>query len=204
VKIAALGIANAMLSFGLLMTEAHANETETSQPPPAWVDLRLNFTAQPVVGIARGLEPSASSWMQQVAAGLTLGTGLDKHRSNRTGFDHWQIQLELNQFTGNPKLNEQLGTDYPLQSLVVVPTGTWITKASLERIEGENKIDWSMNAGVISIENNAMEISALDYYTNHTLNTPYNVSIIGLPITPLVALGWHTNNSGASITRTTT
>jgi porin len=105
VKIAALGIANAMLSFGLLMTEAHANETETSQPPPAWVDLRLNFTAQPVVGIAGGLEPSASSWMQQVAAGLTLGTGLDKHRSNWTGFDHWQIQLELNQFTGNPKLN---------------------------------------------------------------------------------------------------
>jgi porin len=42
---------------------------------------------------------------------------------------------------------------------------------------------------VISIENNAMEIPALDYYTNHTLNTPYNVSIIGLPITPLVALG---------------
>jgi porin len=75
----------------------------------------------------------------------------------------------------------------------VVPTGTWITQASLERLEGEN---------------NAMEIPALDYYTNHTLNTPYNVSIIGLPITPLVALGaqlgWHTNNSGASITRTTT
>lgn len=71
----------------------------------------------------------------------------------------------------------------------MVPTGTWITQASLERIEGENKIDWSMNAGVISIENNVMEIPALDYYTNYTLNTPYNVSIIGHPITPLVALG---------------
>lgn len=189
-----------MLSFGLLMTEAHANEAETSQPPPAWVDLTLDFTAQPVVGIAGGLEPSASSWMQQVAAGLTIGTGLNKHRSNWTGFDHWQIQLELNQFTGNPKLNEQLGTDYPLQSLVV-PTGTWITQASLERIEGENKIDWSMNAGVISIENNAMEIPALDYYTNYTLNTPYNASIIGLPITPLVALGaqigWHHEQLGS-------
>ena len=199
-KITALSIANAVLSLGLLMTEAHANETETSRPPPAWVDLTLDFTAQPVVGIAGGLEPSASSWMQQVAAGLTLGTGLNKNRSNWTGFDHWQIQLELNQFTGNPKLNEQLGTDYPLQSLVV-PTGTWITQASLERIEGENKIDWSMNAGVISIENNVMEIPALDYYTNYTLNTPYNVSIIGLPIAPLVALGaqigWHHKQLGS-------
>jgi len=177
-----------MLSFGLLMTEAHANETETSQPPPAWVDLTLDFTAQPVVGIAGGLEPSASSWMQQVAAGLTLGTGLNKNRSNWTSLDHWQIQLELSQFTGNSKLNKELGTYYPLQSLVN-PTGTWITQASLERIEGENEIDWSMNAGLISKGNYVMEIPALDYYTNYTLTTPYNLSITGLPATPLVATG---------------
>ena len=46
-----------------------------------------------------------------------------------------------------------------------------------------------MNAGVISIGNNAMEIPALNYYTNYTLNTPYNLSVIGLPITPLTSLG---------------
>ena len=126
--------------------------------------------------------------MQQVALGLTLGTGINKNRSSWTGLDHWQIQLELSQFAGNPNLNEQLGTEYPLQSLVT-PTGTWITQASLERIEGDNKIDWSMNAGVIAIGNNLLDIPALDYYTNYTLNTPYNLSIIGYPIMPLTAPG---------------
>ncbi|MBC8168398.1 MAG: carbohydrate porin [Synechococcus sp.] len=126
--------------------------------------------------------------MQQVAAGLTLGTGLNKNRSSWTAIDHWQIQLELSQFAGNPNLNEQLGTEYPLQSLVS-PTGTWITQASLERVEGNNKIDWSLNAGVISIGDDLMEIPALNYYINDTLNTPYNLSVTGLPIAPLTATG---------------
>ena len=181
-------VANAMLSFGLWITGAQASEAEPSRPQTDWIDLNLDFTAQPVVGVAGGQDPSSSSWFQQVAAGLTLGTGLNKSRSNWTGLDHWQIQLELSQFAGNLNLSEQLGTEYPLQSLVN-PLGTWITNASLERIEGEKKIDWSMNAGVIAIGNNTMEIPALNYYTNYTLNTPYNLSVIGLPITPLTSLG---------------
>ena len=181
-------VANAMLSFGLWITGAQASEAEPSRPQTDWIDLNLDFTAQPVAGVAGGQDPSSSSWLQQVAAGLTLGTGLNKSRSNWTGLDHWQIQLELSQFAGNLNLSEQLGTEYPLQSLVN-PLGTWITNASLERIEGEKKVDWSMNAGVISIGNNAMEIPALNYYTNYTLNTPYNLSVIGLPIMPLTSLG---------------
>ena len=181
-------VANAMLSFGLWITGAQASEAEPSRPQTDWIDLNLNFTAQPLVGVAGGQDPSSSSWLQQVAAELTLGTGLNKSRSNWTGLDHWQIQLELSQFAGNLNLSEQLGTEYPLQSLVN-PLGTWITNASLERIEGEKKVDWSMNTGVISIGNNAMEIPALNYYTNYTLNTPYNLSVIGLPIMPLTSLG---------------
>jgi porin len=46
-----------------------------------------------------------------------------------------------------------------------------------------------MNAGVITIGNNLMEIPAIDYYTNYTLNTPYNLSVIGYPVTPLTAPG---------------
>ena len=176
------------MSSGLFFTGAQANDAETSRPQPRWIDFNLDFIAQPVVGVGGGIEPSSSSWMQQVAAGLTLGTGLYKNRSNWTGLDHWQIQLELSQFAGNPNLNEQLGTEYPLQSLVT-PTGMWITQASLERIEGNKKIDWSMNAGVIAIGNNLMEIPALDYYTNYTLDTPYNLSVIGYPIMPLSAPG---------------
>ncbi|MDB4677645.1 carbohydrate porin [Synechococcus sp. AH-551-A21] len=176
------------MSSGLFFTGAQANVAETSRPQPRWIDFNLDFIAQPVVGVGGGIEPSSSSWMQQVAAGLTLGTGFYKNRSNWTGLDHWQIQLELSQFAGNPNLNEQLGTEYPLQSLVT-PTGMWITQASLERIEGNKKIDWSMNAGVIAIGNNLMEIPALDYYTNYTLDTPYNLSVIGYPIMPLSAPG---------------
>ena len=176
------------MSSGLFFTGAQANDAETSRPQPRWIDFNLDFIAQPVVGVGGGIEPSSSSWMQQVAAGLTLGTGLYKNRNSWTGLDHWQIQLELSQFAGNPNLNEQLGTEYPLQSLVT-PTGMWITQASLERIEGNKKIDWSMNAGVIAIGNNLMEIPALDYYTNYTLDTPYNLSVIGYPIMPLSAPG---------------
>ena len=176
------------MSSGLFFTGAQANDAEKSRPQPRWIDFNLDFIAQPVVGVGGGIEPSSSSWMQQVAAGLTLGTGLNKNRSSWTGLDHWQIQLELSQFAGNPNLNEQLGAEYPLQSLVT-PTGMWITQASLERIEGNKKIDWSMNAGVIAIGNNLMEIPALDYYTNYTLDTPYNLSVIGYPIMPLSAPG---------------
>ena len=111
-------VANAMLSFGLWITGAQASEAEPSRPKTDWIDLNLDFTAQPVVGVAGGQDPSSSSWFQQVAAGLTLGTGLNKNRSNWTGLDHWQIQLELSQFAGNLNLSEQLGTEYPLQSLV--------------------------------------------------------------------------------------
>ena len=126
--------------------------------------------------------------MQQVSAELTLGTGVNKNRRSWSAIDHWQIQLGLSQFAGNPNLSKQLETVYPLQSLVT-PTGTWITQASLERIEGDKKLDWSMNAGVITIGNNLMEIPAIDYYTNYTLNTPYNLSVIGYPVTPLTAPG---------------
>ena len=183
-------VANAILSFGLFFMGAQANDNdaEISRPKPKWIELNLDFTAQPALGVAGGLDPSSSSWMQQVAAGLTLGTGLNKNRSGWTAIDHWQIQLELSQFAGNPNLNEQLGTEYPLQSLVS-PTGTWITQASLERVEGNNKIDWSLNAGVISIGDDLMEIPELNYYINDTLNTPYNLSVTGLPIAPLTATG---------------
>ena len=85
-------VANAILSSWLFFTEAQANDAETSLPQPQWIDFNLDFTAQPVVGVGGGLEASSSSWMQQVAAGLTVGTGLNKSQSSWAGFDHWQIQ----------------------------------------------------------------------------------------------------------------
>ena len=49
-----------------------------------------------------------------------------------------------------------------------------------------------MNTGVISTGNNAMEVPALNYYANYTLNTPHNLSVAGLPIMPLTSLGAQT------------
>ena len=80
----------------------------------------------------------------------------------------WNLQWEeLSQSRGNPELNEHLGKDDPLQSLVN-PTGMWITQASLERIEDENKIDRSMNDGATPTGNNVIKIPALNHYTNYS------------------------------------
>ena len=58
-----------------------------------------------------------------------------------------------------------------------------------------------MNAGVISVGNNLTEIPSLNYYINDTLNTPYNLSVTGLPIAPLAAtgaqIGWHHKQLGS-------
>jgi hypothetical protein len=47
-------VANAMLSFGLWITGAQASEAEPSRPQTDWIYLNLDFTAQPVVGVAGG------------------------------------------------------------------------------------------------------------------------------------------------------
>ena len=70
---------------------SHASKAEPPRPQPQWLDLNLDFTAQPVVGVSGGQDPSASSWMQQVSAELTLGTGLNKDPSNWTPLDHWHM-----------------------------------------------------------------------------------------------------------------
>ncbi len=184
-------IATCVLKLGLVFfmgTQASAGESGERHHQSDWINFNLELTAQPIVGISGGKKPSSSSWFQQLTAGLTLGRGLNKKPNTWTELDHWQLQVELNQYTGNPSLNEQLGSVYPLQDLVM-PVGTWITQASIERVQGTNEIDWSMHAGVISIEDNLLNIPALDHYVNYSLDTPYNISVVGLPISPLVAPG---------------
>ncbi len=181
-----------IMQLGLLFitgASVMADESFFNTDQPNWFEYNLELIAEPVLGESSGPNNfSASSWIQQISAGITLGTGLNKNRNDWSELDHWNVQVEFNQFTGNPSLNEQLGSVYPLQTLAS-PIGTWLTQASVERIEGEKQIDWSMKAGLISIEKDIMEIPVLNYYINSSLNTPYNVSIVGQPISPFIAPG---------------
>lgn len=78
---------------------------------PDWVDLSLDFTAEPMSGLSgEGKNSSSSSWFQQTSAVITLGTGMRKDPQLWNELDHWQVQVGLNQYEGNADLSEQLGS----------------------------------------------------------------------------------------------
>ena len=156
---------------------------------PDWVDLSLDFTAEPMSGLSgEGKNSSSSSWFQQTSAVITLGTGMRKDPQLWNELDHWQVQVGLNQYEGNADLSEQLGSFFPLQTLVN-PKGLWITKAALIKLATKKTIDWKFQAGVISFDDSIMRVPALDYYINYTINTPYNIAIVGYPVSPFSSLG---------------
>ena len=71
-------VANAMLSFGLWITGAQASEAEPSRPQTDWIDLNLDFTAQPVVGDAGGQDPSSSICYNKLPQGSPSGRASTK------------------------------------------------------------------------------------------------------------------------------
>ena len=156
---------------------------------PDWLDFSLDFTAEPMSGLSGGgKDPSSSSWFQQTSLGITLGTGLRKDPQFWNELDHWQVQVGFNQYEGNADLSEQLGSFFPLQTLVS-PQGFWITKAALIKVAKQKTIDWTFQAGVISFGDSIMRVPALDNYINYTINTPYNIAIVGFPVSPFSSLG---------------
>ena len=156
---------------------------------PDWLDLSLDFTAEPMSGLSgEGEDASSSSWFQQTSAVITLGTGVSKNTQSWNELDHWQVQVGLNHYEGNADLSEQLGSFFPLQALVN-PQGLWITKAALMKLATKKPIDWTFQAGVISFDDSIMRVPALDNYINATINTPYNIAILGYPVSPFSSLG---------------
>ena len=153
---------------------------------PDWVDFSIQFTSEPMGGIQGGLNPSASSWFQNTVVGLSLGSGLNKPEKNWKELDHWQVNLELTHQAGNPNLNTELGSAFPLQTLVN-PVGTWITAASVERNRGESW--WSASAGLLSMDPDFLVTPAMNSYINSTLNNTLNLLVVGLPINPFVTPG---------------
>ena len=159
---------------------------------PEWLDLSLNYTAEPMAGIAGGSSPSAASWYQAVVLDLSLSSGFGKNQHDWNELDHWQLNLQLTNDAGNPDLNTELGSAFTLQTLVN-PVGTWITEASAVRNRGQGW--WQAELGVMSLdpvmpgEPGFLSSPAMDSYISSVLNNTLNLLIPGVPIDPFVAPG---------------
>ena len=152
---------------------------------PGWIDLNLNLQAQPLANPSGGTEQSAS-WMQQLTLGAAFSSGLAKPADQWHEGDHWQANLQLMLFSGDPQLNAAIGAAYPLQS-TAHPTGLWLTEATIERRAGSGEL--ALKAGVFSLNPGFVSTPVLDQYVHSALNNTLNFNVDGPPINPYVAPG---------------
>lgn len=165
---------------------------------PNWIELDLDFTAEPLAAINPELQSNDSAaWMQQLVLSSKLSTGLSKPVEQWTELDHWSLAVQLTSFSGNPNLNLTLGTAFPLQT-VSHPIGVWLTEASLKRSAGSGTID--IKAGLLPLNPGFVEAPSLDNYIHSALNDTLNLLIPGLPINPFLAPGaeLHWRNAAGS------
>lgn len=152
---------------------------------PGWIDLNLNLEAQPLANPSGGTEQS-TSWMQQLTLGAAFSSGLAKPADQWHEGDHWQANLQLMLFSGDPQFNAAIGATYPLQS-TAHPTGLWLTEATIERRAGTGEL--ALKAGVFSLNPGFVMTPVLHQYVHSALNDTLNFNIDGLPINPYVAPG---------------
>ena len=185
--------------IGLSLVVASLQSSPTRAGPlqtwlqlPEWLDLSIDYTAEPMAGISGGANPSAASWYQAVVLDLSLSSGFGKTQQQWNELDHWQLNLQLTNDAGNPDLNTELGSAFTLQTLVN-PVGTWITEASVVRNRGESW--WQAELGVMSLdpvmagEPGFLSAPAMGSYISSVLNNTLNLLIVGVPIDPFVAPG---------------
>ena len=190
-------IRKALIGLTLLMASLHgapsrSGPLQTWLELPDWLDLSINYTAEPMAGIMGGANPSASSWYQAVVLDLSLSSGFGKSEQTWNELDHWQLNLQLTNDAGNPDLNTELGSAFTLQTLVN-PVGTWLTEASVVRNRGESW--WQAELGVMSLdpvmpgEPGFLSAPVMGNYISSVLNNTLNLLIVGVPIDPFVAPG---------------
>lgn len=150
-----------------------------------WIDLELQVVAEPMVNPAGGLS-SMGSWMQQSTASLKAGSGVNKNSSQWSEADHWQLNLELNHYAGNPLYGQEIGAIFPLQQ-VAQGDGFWMSEVSLQRKAGTGWL--GLKAGVLSLNPDFIAAPVLDYYVHSALNNTLNITINDLPINPYAAAG---------------
>jgi len=152
---------------------------------PPWLDVGLNFTAEPLGNPAGGTSQSAA-WIQQLAFDLEAGTGLNKERQQWKELDHWKVHAQLMLFSGDPFLNETIGAAFPLQT-ASHPIGLWPTELSLQRSRGNGPL--FVKAGIISVNPSFLEAPAYNNYIHSALNNTLNALVVGLPINPFASPG---------------
>lgn len=152
---------------------------------PAWMQLQLSVTAEPLFNPLGG-ERSAGSWIQQSTLNLDLSSGLTRRSNSWQELDHWQLSLTVNHDAGDAFYNSAVGALFPLQQ-VAYPAGFYLSELAIERQSGDGWL--SVKAGILPINPDFVEVPVLGNYVNSTFNNTLNINVEGLPINPYSAYG---------------
>jgi porin len=152
---------------------------------PTWMDLELQVVAEPMLNPAGGLS-TMGSWMQQSSASLSVGRGVNKDSANWSEADHWQLNLQVNHYAGNPLYGQEIGAIFPLQQ-VAHGDGFWMSELSLQRQAGTGWLGFK--AGVLALNPDFIAAPVFNYYVHSALNDTLNITINDLPINPYAAAG---------------
>ena len=152
---------------------------------PDWMQLELTYTAEPM-GNPLGGERHLAGWMGQTGLTLSLGPGLAQSSAQWREADHWQFNLNLNHYTGDPLYSLNIGALFPLQQ-IDYPTGALLSEASLSRSAGDGWL--ALRAGIVPLNPSFITAPVFDLYVHSAFNDTLNIALNGLPISPYGSLG---------------
>lgn len=151
---------------------------------PGWASVNLTFAAEPLAntgGLAR-----SGGWSQQLTLSAALSSGLDKDPSRWKEADHWQLTSQWTQANGRAGYGLDIGAAFPLQA-TDQPGGLWLTEASLERRSGLGPL--AIKGGLLPLNPDFVTLPVFGAYVHSVLNDTLNLSLLGLPLSPLLAPG---------------
>lgn len=152
---------------------------------PPWMELGVEFTAEPMGNPSGGLSQQ-SNWMQQTTASLAVGSGLAKPIKAWREVDHWRANVTLSHYSGDPNYAAQIGAQFPLQQVAFFD-GFWLSEVSVHRELGEG---WfGVKAGIVPLNPDFVTAPIFDYYVHSALNNTLNITLNDLPISPFAASG---------------
>ena len=124
--------------------------------------------------------------MQQLTLGASFSSGFSTPVRQWREADHWSLNTELSLYSGRPGYGQDIGAAFPLQT-VASPTGLWLTEVSVARQAGRGPL--SLKGGLLALNPDFIEMPVLNLYVHAALNNTLNLSVFGLPLSPLVAPG---------------
>lgn len=169
------------------MSKAEIQQLQPNEQPKPFRFI-INYLAQPIVNPAGGLT-SELSWLNSLWLQLELGLGLNLEQEQWKEIDHWVIKLETALVRGNSDYYEQVGAEYPLQSLT--SSGQWLSEVSVRRLGGNSGI--GVKAGIFSLNPGFMESEVFNYYIHSAINNTFNNEVLAIPIAPLTSFGVQVN-----------